>query len=210
MMGGRGKTSPIITYQQMTKAESVDWLNNYNWSKDVTQAEKDTVYAYQGNMFRVLNNLARGLLDDTYMNKDDRQYYQEQIKQLDDLIARSKIDRSITLYRGVKGDFNNVLRQKFQNNQLTPGTIMQDKGFLSTTASQAGVMNFLAEPNYKNTTVIRINTPKGTLAVNADGVSKRMMNEQEVILGRNTKLKIDKVEIGAKTGTLFIDVTVVK
>lgn len=114
---------------------------------------------------------------------------------MDAVINRNSLSRPATLYRGLRteGDYNRLANTKV-------GDVLSDKAYTSTSTSAPVALGFGKRVTFK------IDAPKGTKA--AVGRS----GEKEVILGRNTKLKVTGVKrtiVGGKPA-IQIQASVVK
>jgi hypothetical protein len=161
----------------------------------LTAAEEDVIDDYSGMGYASINGQARGIVP--FINPrmahlhPDPAKVAAQIATLDGAIAKGKLTVAKTLYRGtqlsVLGD-------------LAVGTVFRDSGFLSTSRSKSVTNNF------GHGALLRIKAPKGTRA--SDVTHHSGGHEQEILLGRNTGLRITKVT--QEGGRTVIDVTVVK
>ena len=152
------------------------------------------------------------------LNKSDVQDY---TRALDFVISRTEAPRDMLLYRGTTGV------DKFDT--LKVGDTFTDKGFVSTTTEPKQLWNFMSTAlggrydsrPVQSGAVLQINVPKGNnvLSVNRyfKGVSDRygptegIREENEHILPRNTKFRVDSVSSVDVRGTQdkLIKVTVV-
>lgn len=119
----------------------------------------------------------------------------DDIKGIDSLLKPSS--KKMTLYRGVNIMWGNNDTYSYEYAEV--GDILADKGFLSTSKSQKEALEFTAygeEP-----TILKINVPKGTKILDINQAYKKYSKntnvhekEQEVVLPRDSKLKVTKVE----------------
>ena len=105
------------------------------------------------------------------------------------------LTQDATLFRGVGGDAS----------KLMPGSIIQDKSFSATSASESvatdyGFMNRdrSAESPRTSTYVMEISAPAGTKYLVGD------TSDRELVLNRDTLIVIDKVDMENKQGELNI------
>lgn len=104
------------------------------------------------------------------------------VETLDDTLAMPEVQipRNATLYRGVSGK---DAQARFGN--LKPGDVVEDPAFMSTSAN--------AEAKCRNEEIVfNIAAPAGTSGI---PIPSKYSSEMEVLLGRNTKLRVDSVEM---------------
>lgn len=94
------------------------------------------------------------------------------ISGLDRVVSRSKLTKDVKVYRGVDGDFHSQLMD------MVEGTILHDKGFMSTTPSRMVASNFGG--------VIEIVAKRGQNAA----YTGRWSGDKEVLFPRGTKLRL--------------------
>lgn len=97
---------------------------------------------------------------------------------LDDLdaLASSTMQRDVTLFRGLKGDLGD----------LSPGDLIRDEGFMSTTLVRNVAAKFAKG---RGDTILRINARAGQRVVNIGGKW-----ESELVLPRGTTIRIVNVD----------------
>lgn len=108
--------------------------------------------------------------------------YKPTIDNLDALLKRAKLEKSIKVYRGFRANGQEVLKK------MKPGDIFSDPGFMSTSLDPCIAFNF-SPPEDKR--IMRITLPKGSYAVH--GAAAGSPGEFEVILPRNIKLHLDHI-----------------
>ena len=145
---------------------------------NLDRTEESAVYLYQDK---------GGLVNTVLRNDGDGG---NTVKGIDSAIAKSPgLPQDTTLYRGIKsadGEF------AFEN--LKPGTVLIDKGFVSTSADGT-----LAEGFAKATNIgymMKIEAPKGTKGLVPHNITndKRFSNEYEFLLPRNSAFEILNVD----------------
>jgi hypothetical protein len=193
-MGGRGKINPgaIREYKEFDPSEIREWLQNNNWTGKISEDEDKSIEFYKGKGFIPMNFLARGKLTETSPEEITR--LTEQTKLLDNVIKRSPLPENITAFRGVTGVFAENLAEKINTGKLKPGDFFVDNGFLSVSLKE-NVANSFA-PKYDAPRVIfHIGISKGYPALNIDKIRKiASYSEAELVLKRNTKLKITQIQ----------------
>jgi hypothetical protein len=140
--------------------------------------------------------------EDSNSNKEEIRDY---IKSLDTEISKTSTPRDLVLFRGTSGTGTEVFEK------LKVGDIYIDKGFVSTTLDIAVVPEFMStatggrydsrpiEKGY----VLEISVPKGSKALSVNsyfrnvsgryGPSGDIRKEDEHILPRNTKFRVDSI-----------------
>jgi len=189
---------------------------------DTTREQAVYLEDYTMNAYGPINTYlrTREWLEDNEsgLKQSDVQDYTEA---LDYVISRTEAPRDMLLYRGVTG------ADEIYN--LEVGDTYKDKGFVSTTTQPNQLWSFMStalggrydsRPVQKGV-VLQINVPKGSnvLSVNRyfKGVSDRygpsegIREEDEYILPRNLKFRVDSVSFTDVRGTQdkLIKVTVV-
>jgi hypothetical protein len=156
---------------------------------ELTPGEREAVDDYSGLGFRYVNGRSRGVV--IAGGRRDMAAVDRQIAALDAAVAKGKLAGTTTLYRGtdmkVLGD-------------IEVGSVFRDKGFLSTSRSQGEARSF------DHGAMLKITAPKGTRA--ADVSHHTGGFEKEILLGRNTNLKV--TSITSEGGRPVINVTVVR
>jgi hypothetical protein len=154
----------------------------------LTKDERSAVYEYSGAYYREINGTLRG--ENPWTDLTPAQLKSE-TAHIDAAIRKGTLTAETTLYRGTSVRFLG---------DLTPGTVLSDKAFLSASRSRDVSLSFGADA------ILRITAPRGTRA--ADVSHHAGGHEQEILLGRNTKLKVTGVSThGSRT---VVDVTVIR
>ena len=107
--------------------------------------------------------------------------FNERIATIDAALDKSTIPENTILYRGIN----------FVNPTWEPGSVVSDPGFASSSISRDVSQGSAFAGT--NGTLFRISAPKGTRGAFIQSMSQ-VSGEQEVLLGRNTKWVIDKIE----------------
>jgi hypothetical protein len=154
----------------------------------LTKEERSAVYEYSGAYYREINGTLRG--DNPWTDLTPAQLRAE-TRRIDAAIAKGTLTAETTLYRGTSVHFLG---------DLTPGTVLKDKAFLSASRSE-DIAN-----RFGMSAMLKITAPRGTKAVDVSHHAGG--NEREILLGRNTKLKVTSV--GSEGGRTVINVTVVR
>ena len=111
----------------------------------------------------------------------------------------------MTVFRGVPIDMDEDYSKAIFYAKV--GDTLTDKGFLSTSLSLEAAESHVEE-EYQSV-IFKINVPKGSKLIDVNGTYSKAFNkknayhmEQEVLLHRNTRLKVTKTE--NKNGTKYI------
>jgi phage-related protein (TIGR01555 family) len=139
----------------------------------LTPKEKAYLSAYSGDDFLRLNTELRS-------GGDGGQAAQR----LDSAIAKSRIPAGTKLYRGISRD---ALKSLVGGDEVKVGQVLSDKGFLS-----ASTDSNIAYMNGTGGVVMEIATNENQPALDMSKISYNT-DEKEVLLPRNTKLKIDGI-----------------
>jgi hypothetical protein len=154
---------------------------------DLSEGQQQALTSYQTSGHRAMNGYLR---TGTYMND----FYvgsvasdadlDRHIKDLDSVIDSAPLlESDLTLYRGVSG--------KLADNLLTlqPGDSFEDKGYSSTSYDKGIATQFS-----KGGATIVITESKGSKGLDVDRLFDEEAFEFEVVLARNTKFTVDRVE----------------
>lgn len=117
------------------------------------------------------------------------------LAELDRVMSRASLPEALTVHRGIGG---NGLKEILKHG-LKKGSIIPDSGFLSTTKNSGVGKTF---QNSSDNIMLEIRLPKGAKAVDLGKLSDNP-GEQEVLLDRNSKLKV--VSFNSKTKTVVME-----
>jgi hypothetical protein len=173
--GGGGGAAPAVNTTLTSGGVAVGKL---------TSEERFAIDHYSGFGYLSINRSLRG-------EQASNAEIKEQVAQLDAAISKGTLAAETTLYRGTAARFLG---------DLTPGTVLKDKAFLSTSRSMK------AADYFGHDAMIRITAPRGIRA--ADVSHHAGGHEQEILLGRNTKLKVTGVSTSG--GRTVVDVRVIR
>jgi len=162
----------------------------------LSPAQFDSVSEYAGQGYRKINSMLRG---DGSLDPKTKAH----IANIDAAIARNVIGkgkfynqsvaagRDPILYRGTKASAFNV-----ELDDIKPGRVLQNHGFVSTTRSKSMAADFLDNTRgaEKNKFVMHITTTRKSRGVSVRGDAAASGNEREVILARKSKFKVTRVE----------------
>jgi SPP1 gp7 family putative phage head morphogenesis protein len=153
----------------------------------LTREEYDALNFYKGSGYKRINDYLR--TGDEYWKPLGDAVEQSRVKQIfDERIARIQntilstdpIEKSFITLRGVIGKFADEVWES------APGSVFQDNGFVSTTASMSKALQF------GRTTQLQIINPAGTKGLAIEKVidSGRTLKESEWLLPAGTKFEI--------------------
>jgi len=183
---------PAVPASQPSASETPKAIDDYQgWTAQhggpkVAKEHIEDVKYYQRNGYIGINNVLRrggGEVPTGDLGKT--------VAALDESLRQAApLKESVTVFRGMAT----------MPEGLTEGAVIADKAFVSTTASSKVVKDFLGKSD--TPVEMRITLPKGERVlsmVHATGV-KKFAKEQEILLPRNTKFRVSKVETsGGKT-----------
>lgn len=153
------------------------------WRGAITTKEDNAVYEYTGDLYDPLNGALRGI-----KGYGDPSSFDTEIQELDSALSKFNLTRNISVYRGVSsaafggGDIPEV------------GTILQDKGYMSTTVKKSVAATF--DKGY----ILKINVPKGKGRGAYVRSISQYSNEHEFLMKRSSKLKVTGTAPGDKEG----------
>jgi hypothetical protein len=185
--GGGGTATPTAPADTTTTTGGVA-------TTPLTKDERSALDGYSGTYYREINETLRGGSPWTDLSPAE---LKAEIAHLDASINKGTLAAETTLYRGTSP-------AALGGGIPAVGTTLSDKGFLSTSRSSN-----IAEAFQNMSTggvMMRITAPRGTRA--ADVSYHTGGHEQELLLGRSTKLKVTGVS--ASGGRTVVDVTVIR
>jgi len=181
-----GESSSKSDYQDYTGRAS--WFEDDNpaitYKNNVkTVEQKEAISAYTSGNLNGVNytEMNRYLNGKESFSGEKKDKYDNAIKEIDSTIT-NKLDKDVMVYRGTS----------IKPENLKVGTEITNKGFTSTSTDKDIATEFA---DFKEGSVIKIRAKKGTKALFVGNNSGAGYNEEELLFGRNTKIKI--VENGA-------------
>lgn len=147
-----------------------------------TSTEKNTLDSYAKDDYKQINKYLReGSLDGASVSKETMDKW---VKTLDDSISKNSLSKDIIVYRGASG---------FRNPKELLGTTINSSAFSSTSTSLSSAKSFAGIG--EDRVLFKIKAPKGTNYVNMKQFeSGASVGENEVLFGRNKKLKITNIQ----------------
>ncbi len=185
-------TAPATTMQQVepftpkqftSRREMYQWLDEHfaEWRTTLTTQEKRWIQDYGGSYYRAINATLRG----TKLDPDERftltkRQVKRAIQNLDSAVAKGKIPKNITLYRGIgENDLS----------KYVVGDVKSDAAFLSTSLDEVEAIDFANQSvdyGYKHKVLLEIHVRNEHSAAQVFGG----LQEYEVLLPKATQLKI--------------------
>lgn len=163
-----------------------------DWIQEISFAEKKSVRVYTGNAYKEMNMFLRGQMPYTS--------YAEDINQATEALKKASIPEEVIVRRG--SDYN-MLKElgidiSEENKDKLVGTVVTDKGFLSTSPDIYG--GFSEDIEY----IIKV--PKGSQAMYVDTISKHE-GEKELLINRGGKFFVEDVEFDSQSNVKKIYMT---
>ena len=187
-----GDVTPQATPKFLSGSEYLSTADKHadKW----TLEEKKSLTAYSGDLYFSINPVLRGEEDADDYNERSSNSLLETIEHIDSAIQKCSFDKDIKVHRfaGKK-----VLAKV---SSMKEGDIFTDNAFLSTTAHD-DVEHEVIKGSFSRNVIFVINVPKGTPAIALQGHHETRL-EHEVLLGRGTKLRLDKIELRSEVDQL--------
>lgn len=149
-------------------SEHVEYANKFN--DKITGKQKKAISDYSGHHYAAINGGLRKPPPSAAVKK--------KVEQIDAALEKSAAPKDMIVYRGTNG-------KKFVEN-LKPGDVYQDKGFMSTSIQKSVAEGFGGE------IMFNIHVPKGHPIAPIKGGQHD--NEKEMLMPRGTSLKILSIE----------------
>lgn len=169
--------------QQNDMDEMEEWCQD--WLQHITFDERRAIKLYTGSSYSEINRYLRGLSNYTS--------YEEQIGFAKSALNKASLPKETIVRRGSNADSlrgilgTEDLSQAMKNKSSFIGSIVEDKGFMSTSPAEEGGFNRDIE--------YIIQVPKGYQAMYVDPISE-FPGERELILQAGTRFVIEDLETG--------------
>lgn len=171
--GGGGLSEPFDTLHPPIVNDGDEWrINNY----------ANTMHAHVNHYLNTGEVLRKYDYDESRVKAE--------IAALDRTMAQNVLPKSATLYRGISETHAEKLAD------LTPGTIIKHKSFMSTSDNLQSVDKFVKYNEPK--TIMKINAPRGTKAISMKRHTT-LPEEREILVNRGYNLKYKGQTINGKT-----------
>jgi histidinol phosphatase-like PHP family hydrolase len=184
--------SAASTPEQRLADDSRDWI------KSLTPREQDALRMYSETDYENINGLLRtGAID----NAAGLEHTQKQITELETALNKTKLTENITTWRGIMepdktlGDMSKLVGREFT-----------DKGFMSTTTAGRSMLEGF---DYEGSAIFELHIPTGYNAgLLSDMRVSQLPHEKELLLQRDSTIRITKVEIDKTTGAWVVQADV--
>lgn len=183
---GQASGKSTTSVDSMSPDEFTSWSKQYNNQAEWSTKEVNSISKYASADYHNINGVLRGDQDEIY----DPSGGKKDIKQLDSSM-KNKLKSDTTLYRGIG-----------LSKAPKVGQVIKDKGYSSTTLNagkgakfaKSGV-DFYSGEGSRTPIVLKINAKKGQKSIIpiVTGVKSVNSKEQEVILPRDTSMKVTKI-----------------
>lgn len=161
-------------------------------SEPLASFEVDALRDYQTASYHQINGFLRGTKVDRY----DEEYnsaleVERAVQELDSALAKSTINEDMVLYRGITGELGKQLANG--EDALQVGTIITDKGFISTSTNKNSAMSFGVDGVLAKISVSA--GSRGLELADLPKVNNREIHsaEKEVLLPRGSSFRVTKV-----------------
>ncbi len=175
-------------YVHPSKAQMNKWISTED-DANLTYAQRGAISNYTGSGSTAINNYLRnGAIDASTYGSDYARRAPGLVKELDATMRPTPKPMKVTRHTGTEAF-------PVQDLEDLVGDVYRDKGFLSTSIDPNGV--FTSKP-----VKLIIDVPPGAQARWVQNISVHK-SEQEVLLARNTPLKINSVERHGPAGGYY-------
>lgn len=175
----------------------IEQILNSARDKDLQKVSEEHRYSYQsysGDNFRHVNDF---ILGKNVGSEHIEEAVQTKIG-LDAIMEKARVPTNLTVYRGVQSSFADKVN-------LSPGSIIHNPTFTSTSLSKSIVNGFADKGSNGTRTVLRINVPKGTRGLYI-GRKSHVSNEKELLLDRGSVLRVARSTIVKDTKYVDCDI----
>ena len=179
-------------WYKLLKSNDEDKFNDWyrKWRKKLTAEEVEGVRTYTGSAYRTMNGYLRGIIS----KSDAGKYYLDSIDMCKKALEKSSLPEEVIVRRGSSyGSIKRLLNEASKDimdvskeYQKYIGTVVEDKGFLSTSPDPYG--GFSDDVEY----IIKV--PKGAQAMYVDLMSKHQ-GEKELLINAGSKFVIKDIEL---------------
>ena len=179
-------------WYKLLKSNDEDKFNDWyrKWRKKLTAEEVEGVRTYTGSAYRTMNGYLRGRIS----KSDAGKYYLDSIDMCKKALEKSSLPEEVIVRRGsTYGSIKRLLNETSKDimdvskeYQKYIGSVVEDKGFLSTSPDPYG--GFSDDVEY----IIKV--PKGAQAMYVDLMSKHQ-GEKELLINAGSKFVIKDIEL---------------
>lgn len=179
-------------WYKLLKSNDEDKFNDWyrKWRKKLTAEEVEGVRTYTGSAYRTMNGYLRGIIS----KSDAGNFYINSIDMCKKALEKSSLPEEVIVRRGsTYGSIKRLLNETSKDimdvskeYQKYIGSVVEDKGFLSTSPDPYG--GFSDDVEY----IIKV--PKGAQAMYVDLMSKHQ-GEKELLINAGSKFVIKDIEL---------------
>lgn len=158
----------------------------------LTPTDQDAVESYQGTDNAMINDRLR---------RNPEFASESIVGSLDKAATTASLTQPTKLYRVIKMNIDDPEYQGLQD--LRPGDVISDAGFMSTTVNRNWAINdYAPRGRYNASTILEIEAPAGTRGMVPASYTSRLREEYEFVLPRNTQLQV--VSVSPVTGIVTV------
>ena len=179
-------------WYKLLKSNDEDKFNDWyrKWRKKLTAEEVEGVRTYTGSAYRTMNSYLRGRIS----KSDVEEFYINSIDMCKKALEKSSLPEEVIVRRGsTYGSIKRLLNETSKDimdvskeYQKYIGSVVEDKGFLSTSPDPYG--GFSDDVEY----IIKV--PKGAQAMYVDLMSKHQ-GEKELLINAGSKFVVKDIEL---------------
>lgn len=171
-------TVPDDEPKELDDDEVLQFMEDHGEGDSYSESEKKAVNTYiNGVAYVSINAGLRGI-----NGKSLPKHHEETVKHLDQVLAKSKVKKSLVASRGVA--YDHPVGKLIQEGRLEPGMVIEDKGFVSTPIKP------WKDFQWDNGGLkLKIEIPKGSHGAFIGG----QLGEAELLLPRGTKMRVKHV-----------------
>lgn len=179
----------------LSGVEALSKIRDKKWEDELTEDQRNTLSRYQVDAMSFNEYLRTGK---AFNDFGEAQATKEEYKAIDDALSKSKLKENIVVHRGLSAEALDI-------EKLSIGDLITDKGYQSTSLSKK------TAEEYSGGNIVTINAKKGSKGAYISGLRNGKEDNFEVLLPRNSKLKIKNVQItgtdpwGKKIGTVEVE-----
>lgn len=155
----------------------------------LTPNQQEAVIMYQTSGYKSMNAVARGIASFSDMGNGSERA-DVTMPDLDSAIARAKVEAPVLVHRGMRwrADQGGV--------QFTPGAVMIEPGYMSTSIDSSATKSFSFAPKGLDmrTARMEIEVPAGVKAMYIKS-NQHLDKERELLFPRNTPMRVKSVKI---------------
>lgn len=159
--------------------------------QDINKDQRISLNVYSGSSYSIMNRLLRDpdfydeKLHPNRLSEEQRKQYEKYIEDCYTALKKNKSTEAVVTYRGVKSELMEQLKE------ASPGDIITDDGFVSSSTSKKVAENFASK--YSGGYIMNILIPKGSQAASIKGISN-FPKENEVLINKKARFEIKGID----------------